>query len=59
MIGAFQKIYDTLITISSHYYYIIVIMPITKEKGHVAALVRSRMIGLLPFESTIDLTTEQ
>ena len=26
--------------------------------GHVAALVRSRMNSLLPFESTIDQTTE-
>ena len=36
-------------------------MPTTKSPNHggdVAALLRSHMIGLLPFESTIEQTTE-
>ena len=31
---------------------------IGEEMGDVAALLRSHMIGLLPFESTIEQTTE-
>ena len=31
---------------------------VSQNKGHVAALVRPRMNGLLPFESTIEQTTE-